>query len=219
PRRAARRRGVPARALGAAGRWLAGESRDVARAVDRRGASRRELEAAREATEAEAARLAAARADADALTADLRARQRARWSDDLEASRRFLRELQAEGRAILDELRRRPEPAALRTFVSQATEKIATHEPAAPPPPGRAPRLGDTVEVSGRGIRGELLELGAERARIARGGLKFEVPAAQLRVVDAPAARERVAVQVDRPADDSTPGEINLVGQRARDAL
>jgi len=216
----ARRHGIPARALETAERLLAGESRDVARAVERLEASRRELEAAREATEAETRRLAAARAATEALEADLRARQRARWSDDLEASRRFLRELQAEGRAVLEELRRRPDPASLRTFVSAASERIASHEPAAaPPPPGRAPRPGDTVEVVGRGIRGELIELGAERARIARGGLKFEVPAAQLRVVDAPPARERVAVQVDRPGDDSLPGEINLVGQRAREAL
>ena len=90
----------------------------------------------------------------------------------------------------------------------------------APPPAGRAPRLGDTVEVIGRGIRGEVLELGPERARIARGGLKFEVPSSQLRVVDEhPAPRDRVAVQVDRPDADAAPGEIVLVGQRARDAV
>ncbi len=220
----ARRHGVPARALETAERLLAGESRDVARAVERLETSRRELEAARTATEAEAARLAAARAETEALTADLRARRRARWSEDLEASRRFVRELQAEGRAVLDALRRKPEPATLRGFVTDAGERIAAREAEmAPPPapaPGRPPRLGDTVEVMGRGIRGEVLELGPERARIARGGLKFEVPTAQLRVVDdRPPARERVAVQVDRPDADSAPGEINLVGQRARDAV
>jgi DNA mismatch repair protein MutS2 len=54
---------------------------------------------------------------------------------------------------------------------------------------------------------------------VARGGLKFEVPAAQLRVVEGPPARERIAVTVDRPDADAEPGEINLIGQRARDAV
>jgi DNA mismatch repair protein MutS2 len=220
----ARRHGIPARALETAERLLAGESRDVARAVERLEASRRELETARAAAETEAGRLAAARAETDALNADLRARRRARWSEDLEASRRFLRDLQAEGRAVLEELRRRPEPAVLRTFVSAAAERVAAHEAETVPPTpaalGRAPRLGDTVEVIGRGIRGEVLELGPERARIARGGLKFEVPASQLRVVEEqPPPRDRVAVQVDRPDVEAAPGEINLVGQRARDAV
>jgi DNA mismatch repair protein MutS2 len=220
----ARRHGLPARALETAERLLAGESHDVARAVERLEASRRELETARDAAAAEAARLAAAHAETEALNADLRARRRARWSEDLEASRRFLRELQAEGRAVLEELRRRPEPAALRSFVEGAAERVAAHEaeiaPRQPVHAGRPPRVGDTVEVVGRGIRGEVLEVGSERARIARGGLKFEVPSSQLRVVDdAPAPRERVAVQVDRPDVDAAPGEIVLVGQRARDAV
>src|SRR5262245_39421228 len=220
----ARRHGIPARALETAERLLAGESRDVARAVERLEASRRELESARDAADAEATKLAAARAATEALNADLRARQRVRWSEDLEASRRFLRELQAEGRTALDELRSKVSQVPLRSFVAQATERIAAQEaeavPAEPVGGGRAPRPGDTVEVVGRGIRGEVLEIGPERARIARGGLKFEVPTAQLRVIEgSPAARGRVAVQVDRPDVDMSPGEINLVGQRARDAL
>jgi DNA mismatch repair protein MutS2 len=220
----ARRHGIPARALETAERLLAGESRDVARAVERLEASRRELESARDAADAEAAKLAAARATTEALNADLRARQRARWSEDLEASRRFLRELQAEGRTALDELRSKVSQAPLRSFVAHATERIATQQAAAVPAEpfagARAPRPGDTVEVTGRGIRGEVLEIGPERARIARGGLKFEVPTAQLRVIEGlPAERGRVAVQVDRPDVDTAPGEINLVGQRARDAL
>jgi len=219
----ARRHGLPARALEIAERLLAGESRDVARAVERLEASRRDLEAARAAAEQEAERLAAVRSDTEALRADLRARQRARWADDLEASRQFLRELRAEGRAVLDALRHKPDAATLRTFVAGATERVAAREaeeaPPDPVPAGRAPRPGDTVEVVGRVIRGELIELGAERARVARGGLKFEVPAAQLRVVEGPPARERIAVTVDRPDADAEPGEINLIGQRARDAV
>ena len=81
----------------------------------------------------------------------------------------------------------------------------------------RSPVPGDMVEVVGRGIRGELVEIVGERARIRRGGLKFEVAAGQLRVVEGPPPRERVAVAVERPAD--VPGEINLIGRRAREAV
>jgi DNA mismatch repair protein MutS2 len=219
----ARRHGIPARALDVAERLLAGESRDVARAVERLEASRRALEVARDAADAEARELAAARAETDTLLDDLRARRRARWSEDLEASRTFLRTLQAEGRAVLDELRRKPEAATLRGFVARAAERIDARGSEATPPepagPTRRPRVGDTVEVTGRGIRGEVLELGPERARIARGGLKFEVPTAQLRVVAPEAPRPRVAVQVERPRLDAVPAELNVVGQRARDAV
>ncbi len=220
----ARRHGLPVRALEVAERLLAGESRDVARAVARLEESRRELEAARDAALAEAQRLAATRAESEALLDDLRARRRARWSEDLEASRAFLRELQAEGRGVLDALKRTPNAAALRTFVAGAAQRVEARQaetaPADAPAPSRPPRIGDTVEVAGRGIRGDLIELGPERARIARGGLKFEVPTSQLRLVAAPpAARDRVAVHVERPDFDSTPGELNVVGQRVRDAL
>jgi DNA mismatch repair protein MutS2 len=73
------------------------------------------------------------------------------------------------------------------------------------------------VEVAGRGIRGELVEIAGDRARIQRGGLRFEVAADQLRVVEGAAPRERVAVAVERPAAVAT--EVNLIGQRARAAV
>jgi DNA mismatch repair protein MutS2 len=215
----ARRHGLPAEAIDVAERLLAGESRDLARAVARLEESRRRYEAEREALAREREAAAAARAEADALTADLRARQRRRWAEDLEESRRFLRALEREGRAILDELRRRPEPAALEAFVREAEARVADRSAAfAPtPPPGRAPVPGDAVEVVGRGIRGELVEVAGARARIQRGGMRFEVPAAELRVVPREPARERVAVAVERPADEGA--EINLVGRRVRDAV
>src|SRR5437016_2007429 len=207
-----------ARALETAARLLTGESRDLARAVARLEESRRGYEAEREAAERERARLAAAREEAEALAEDLRARQRRRWAEDLDASRRFLRELEARGRTVLEELRRRPEPATLRAFVREASEEIAAQARAILPEPSptRPPVPGDLVEVAGRGIRGELVEIAGERARIQRGGLRFEVPSGQLRVVGDAPARERVAIEVDRPAD--APAEINLIGQRVRDA-
>ena len=213
----ARRHGVPARALEIAERTLVGESRDLGRAVARLEASRREYEERRDAAEAERTGLAAARADAEALAADLRARQRRRWADDLGESRRFLEDLQRRGAEILEELRRRPERARLRAFATEAEQTIAAREAELGDAPGRPPAPGDTVEVVGRGIRGELVEIAGPRARIQRGGLKFEVAADQLRLVPAGPARERVAVLVDRPPE--TPDEINLIGRRAREAI
>ena len=107
----------------------------------------------------------------------------------------------------------------LGTFVREARVAIEAQEIAQAPPtaPGRPPRLGDQVELVGRGIRGELIEVTGPRARIQRGGLKFEVPSDQLRVVGAAPPRERVAVAVTRPEESSD--EINLLGQRAREAI
>jgi len=215
----ARRHGIPQRAIAVAEGILAGESRDLAAAMARLERSRRHYEEGRADAEAERARLAAERLEAERLRADLQVRQRRRWSEDLEDSRRFLRDLESRGRAVLDELRRRPEPAALARFVREATDAIAAAQAAAEPTPSpsRPPVVGDTVEVAGRGIRGELVEIHGARARIQRGGLKFEVATDQLRFLGGPAPRERVAVTVDAPADGAE--QIDLTGQRARDAI
>jgi len=217
----ARRHGVPARAIEVAERLLSGESQDLARAIDRLETARRQLDRARDDAEAERDRLERARADAESLAADLRARQRQRWADDLEESRRFVRDIERKGRAILDELRARPEPAALRGFVRESAAAIAAHAPAEQPgAPATPPKLGDTVEVAGGSIRGELVEIHGDRARIQRGGLRFEVGLAQLRVVAEQPKRERVAVSVARPVEaDHERGEINLVGQRVREGI
>jgi DNA mismatch repair protein MutS2 len=217
----ARRHGVSPRAVEVAERLLAGESHDLARAIARLESSRRELDRARDETDEERRRLERARAEAETLASDLRARQRRRWAEDLEESRRFVQEIERKGRAILEELRRRPDAAGLRSFVREATEAIASHAPiGSPPPPAATPKVGDTVEVVGGNIRGELVELHGERARIQRGGLRFEVGLSQLRVVDEPARRERVTVSVARPAEsEQERGEINLAGQRVREAI
>ncbi len=133
-----------------------------------------------------------------------------------------MREIERKGRALLEELRGRPEPAALRTFVRESHDAIAAHASggAAAAPQTAPPKIGDTVEVVGGNIRGELVEMHGERARIQRGGLRFEVATSQLRTVDAPARRDRVAVSVARPIDvEPDRGEINLVGQRVREAI
>jgi DNA mismatch repair protein MutS2 len=92
--------------------------------------------------------------------------------------------------------------------------------PPAERPAGDVAKIGDLVEVEGSGIRGELVEIHGERARIQRGGLRFEAALAQVRRVGGAPTRERVAVHVARPIEsDHERGEINLVGQRAREAI
>jgi DNA mismatch repair protein MutS2 len=216
----ARRHGLPPRAVAVAEALLAGESRDLARAVARLEESRRALDAEREAAEAERARLDAARAEAERLLADLRQRRRDGWRQDLEESRRLVRDVETRGRAILDELRRKPEPETLRRFVRDTAAELSARAADAAPPPAAAterPVPGDLVEVAGSSIRGELLEVTGERARIQRGGMRFEVPAAQLRRATGAAPRDRVAVTVERPAADTA--ELNVVGRRVRDAV
>jgi DNA mismatch repair protein MutS2 len=75
--------------------------------------------------------------------------------------------------------------------------------------------------VAGGGIRGELVEIHGDRARIQRGGLRFEVALSQLQVVGDAPRRERVAVQVAPPEPEAghERAELNLVGQRAREAI
>ncbi len=217
----ARRHGVPARAIEVAERLLTGESQDLVRAVARLEAARRELERGRDETQAERSRLESARAEAESLTAELRARRRQGWVDDLEESRRFVRDIERKGRTLLEELQARPNPAVLRTFVREAGSAIASQAPApADGAPTTPPKLGDTVEVAGGSIRGELVEIQGDRARIQRGGLRFEVGLSQLRVVAEPARRERIAVSVARPIEaDHERGEINLVGHRVREGI
>ena len=222
----ARGRGIPQRALDVAERLLSGENHDLALAVERLERSRLELEAARNDALAERAHLAEVRAELEQLRAELRERQRRRWAEELAEARRFVESLRARGQELLEQLRERPEPAALRTYVTQAAGEIAalaSAVEAGPSTPPRPPRVGDTVEVIGRGIRGELIELTSERARLRRGGLKFEVPATQVRLVpgtpsDIP-RQELSAEPASFAEEEAVPLEVNVMGRRAEDAV
>jgi DNA mismatch repair protein MutS2 len=157
------------------------------------------------------------------LRADLATRKRQRWTTDLEESRRFLQDLEQRGRELLESLREKPAPARLRAFVRESRDEVTTRgheiEPATAAG-GRAPRTGDHVEVAGSGIRGELLEVNGDRARIRRGGMRFEVPARQLRIVEAERPREQVVVQIAPPAEADEQGtQLDLTGLRVRDAV
>lgn len=101
----------------------------------------------------------------------------------------------------------------------EAAEEVTAREREVEPEarPSRTPVVGDQVEVVGRGIRGELVEIEGVRARIQRGGLRFEVAIDQLQVVGSEPARPRIVVEVTRPEESED--EINLIGHRAREAV
>lgn len=116
--------------------------------------------------------------------------------------------------------------SALQRFLKEADEAIRNQTEVQVAPPavsaeavGREPRIGDQVEVGTRGIRGELVSVAGERAWIQRGSLRFEVPRASLRCLEAaPSAQGAVEVHVDR-GEEAVSVELRLVGLRVREAL
>jgi DNA mismatch repair protein MutS2 len=80
--------------------------------------------------------------------------------------------------------------------------------------------IGDQVEVRGTSIRGELVELQGESARLRSGVLTFQAPVASLRrrAPEPPSTKPPAGARHPQ-AEDDTPTELNLVGMRVREAL
>jgi DNA mismatch repair protein MutS2 len=227
----ARRLNVPEPIISAAEQHVLGTAGpDVARAAKRLEETQRAFETKIAALDAERAALAASQATESALVADLQAKQRAGWHSSLVEAREFLRELRSEGARVLEELRRTPAPrTTLKQAVAAQEAAIAAATATHDTDHGRTdvpPAVGDEVEVVDQGIRGELVELRGERARIQRGGLRFEVPAAALRRVGHGAAGNArrkqpgaARAQIRLAEIPDATGELSLVGLRTREAL
>jgi DNA mismatch repair protein MutS2 len=84
---------------------------------------------------------------------------------------------------------------------------------------GSPPVVGEQVEVRGTAIRGELVELLEDRARIRRGAVTFEVSSALLRRPSGPGAEPSVERPHTEPGGTGAPTELNLVGLRASEAV
>lgn len=246
----ARRLGFPEQLLDAAEREREHLGADLVAAASALEAERRRYDEEARAAAAERERLAAARAEQEALLEELRDKRRRRWADELEAARRFAEELRREGQRMLDEARRRPQELGRRlrelgneqrARISEQVRALASAPSAAEgQEPGSAPpRVGDEVQVVGSGLRGRVESISGERARIVRGGVRFDVPLAQLRRIPgsagsparassgsgarrAPAPTPQVQVEVEPDEPRSQPiamREINLVGERVQSAL
>ncbi len=219
----ARRLRLPSEIIDAAEAGRAASARDLATAIATLETSRRRFEDERAAVVEERRALAELEAEQAALVAELGERRRQRWSSDLEEARTFVRELKAEGRAALDVVRRREADAArtLTDFARKAEEAIAARATAVmgtEPADDEPPIPGDSVEVRGTSIRGELIEVHGDTARLRSGALVFQAPVANLRrrLPEMPSA----AKQPRRSsATDDAPSELHLVGMRVREAL
>ena len=218
----AERLGLPEPVLTAARAAQSPESRALSDALAQLEDARRRFEDQLAEVTRRRTELEGREAETQRLLDEVRQRRRTAWNDELREAREFVRQLKADGRAALAELRRSGDRAALERFLREREQAIALRT-TEPPPVSRTPaatgplRPGDTVEVGDRGIRGELLSIDGERAWIQRGTLRFEVPSGQLR----PAGRETAAgvhVHVAR-ADDAGGMEISLIGLRAREAV
>jgi DNA mismatch repair protein MutS2 len=163
---------------------------------------------------------ARAEQEADRLLDDLREKQRRRWADELSVAREFVRTLREQGRELLAAIERgAADRRALSRWLQAQEAAIAEHESeiAEQPVSSGPPQIGDQVEVVDTGIRGQLISVEGERARIQRGSLRFEVPAGQLRRISGQ-AQAPVEIRVAVVPED-TPREITLLGLRAREAV
>ncbi|HEX7406448.1 MAG TPA: endonuclease MutS2 [Candidatus Binatia bacterium] len=216
----ARRLGLPAAVLDAAEAARTEQAKALSTAVARLEDSRRRYE--ERLAEADERARGAARAEQEAgrLLDDLREKQRRRWADELSAAREFVRTLREQGRELLAAIERgAADRRALSRWLQAQEAAMAEHasEIAEQPVASGPPQIGDQVEVVDTGIRGQLISVEGDRARIQRGSLRFEVPAGQLRRISGQAQAPveiRVAV-----APEDTPREITLLGLRAREAV
>lgn len=216
----ARRLGLPGAVLDAAQAARTEQAKALEAAVSRLEDSRRRYEERLTEASERVRNAAQAEEEATRLRDELRVKRRQRWAEELGVAREFVRTLREQGRHLLAAMERgEADRRALTRWVHQQETAIATHEAeiSEQPAPSGPPTVGDQVEVADTGIRGQLLSIEGERARIQRGNLRFEVPAGQLRRLGAgpPAAVEvRIAV-----VSEETPREITLLGLRAKDAV
>ena len=210
---------------------------DLAAAIEELEERRRSFESERDRMIGERTALAAARLEQQKLLDELREKKQRKWSEELGAARRFAEEMRREGRRLLEEARKEPARGARalmdlareqRRAIAEESGRRAGEAPArrsdAP-----APRVGDQVEVAGKGLRGELAAIDGDRARVMRGKIRFDVALDQLsRVGGKPAPQPqhqqggfRVQRASSRREDDDSPAttELNLIGERVRPAL
>jgi len=237
----ARRLGFPPALVDAAERERGRLGVDLATAARALEDERRRYEERAAEAAAERVALEAERTRCTELANDLAVHKKRRWADELGAARRFADDLRREGQRMLDEARQRPHELGrqLRDVAAAQRSRIGAQERAlaagagadARVPRGPQPRVGDEVQVAGSELKGRLESVSGERGLVTRGGIRFDVPLAQLRRVGGPQNARATAVRVaiapaatSEPAPEAAlPGialmEVNLVGARVQSAL
>lgn len=205
------------------------EARQLSEAMTKLGTSQAALDKERARVAEERKEAAALRKKRQALLAEAEENRRRIWQDELAEAKALVRNLREEGRALVASLRRRVAgPQAerhkaqrgLSQFLHEQRGAIASKEHALRPAASDRlilPQVGDQVEAQNGKIRGELVALSGQRARIRSGGFTFEMALNKVRKAGKVKRQRAVHVSVQR-ADIVQP-EVNLLGLRVHEAL
>ena len=226
----ARRLGLPEEVCTAAEATLSREARQLSQAISQLEETRAALERERALATVEREQATALRVRQQAVLAEVEEKRRGLWQEELAEAKGLVRRLRGEGREIVARLRERlrETPAAppqarqeLAQFVREQEEAIAAKEQELQPAPiddASPPQIGDEVAIRDGKIRGELVAVHGNRARIRCGGLTFEVAVAQIRKAAGDKREPTVHVTIESSTLACLP-EINLLGLRVNEAL
>ena len=225
----ARRLGLPEAVCTAAEATLSHEARQLSQAISQLEETRAALECERALATAEREQATALRVRQQAALAEVEEKKRGLWQEELAEAKGLVRRLRGEGREIVTRLREhlRETPALhprarqeLAQFLREQEEAIATKEQELQPAQiddASPPQIGDEVAIRDGKIRGELVAVHGNRARIRCGGLTFEVAMAQIR--KAAGNKQEPTVHVAIESSTLARPEINLLGLRVNEAL
>jgi DNA mismatch repair protein MutS2 len=218
----ARRLGLPEEVCTAAETTIPSEARQLSQAIAQLEETRAAFERERARAAVEREQAAALRNQQQLLLTELEEKRRRLWRDELAEAKTLVRRLREEGREAVARVRAAQPHARqeLTEFLHAQQQTIAAKEHELRPAPSEdstPPHIGDEVEIRDGKIRGELVAIQGDRARIRRGSLTFEVALNQV--------RQAVGIKRERPtrvaldaATESTP-ELNLLGLRVHEAL
>lgn len=225
----ARRLGLSEDVCLAAEASLSHEARQLSEAMTRLETSQAVLDKERGRVAEEWKKAAALRKKHRALLTEAEEHRRRMWQDELAEAKTLVRTLREEGRALVATLRRRATgPQAERhkaqqslgQFLHEQRGTIARKEHALRPAQSDGPappRIGDQVEAQNGKIRGELIALSGQRARIRSGGFTFEMALNKVRKAGKVKRQRAIHVNVQRA--DTVQPEVNLLGLRVHEAL
>jgi DNA mismatch repair protein MutS2 len=218
----ARRLGLPEAVCTAAEATIPSEARQLSQAIAQLEETRDAFERERAHAAREREQAAALRNQQQLLLTELEEKRRRLWRDELAEAKTLVRRLREEGREAVARVRAAQPHARqeLTEFLHAQQQTIAAKEHELHPvriEDSTPLHIGDEVEIREGKIRGELIAIQGDRARIRRGSLTFEVALNQVRQASSVKREHPIRVAVD-VAPASTP-ELNLLGLRVHEAL
>ena len=225
----ARRLGLAEEVCRAAEASFSLEARQLAEAMSRLETAQAALDTERGLVAEEWKQAAALRKKRHTLLTEAEENTRRLWHDELAEAKALVRNLREQGRALVANLGRRVAgPQAerhnaqrgLHHFLHDQGRAIASKEHALRPAANNSltpPQVGDQVEARNGKIRGELVALSGQRARVRSGGLTFDIALGKLHRADKVKRQRAIHVTVHRA--DTVQPEVNLLGLRVQEAL